>query len=105
MTSTGETGTPIVLVARMQARPGKEKELRDALPPLVAATRREEGCLTYAPHQGLDDPGLLVMHEVWQSEEHLRSHSQSEHLRAFAALAGELTDGGIRIERLRPLDI
>ncbi|MCX5355728.1 putative quinol monooxygenase [Streptomyces mirabilis] len=103
--TTEESGTPVVLVARMQARPGREQELRDALPALVAATRQEKGCLTYVPHQGLDDPGLLVMHEVWQSEEHLRAHARSEHLRAFAELAGELTDGGIRVERLRTLDV
>ncbi|MFC9285118.1 putative quinol monooxygenase [Streptomyces sp. NPDC057052] len=103
--TTGETGTPVVLIARMTARPGREKELRDALAPLVAATRQEEGCLTYVPHQSLDDPGPVVMHEVWQNEERLRAHSQSEHLRAFAERAGELTDGGIRIERLRVLDV
>ncbi|MFF4213226.1 putative quinol monooxygenase [Streptomyces sp. NPDC001796] len=99
-----ETG-PIVLVARMQARPGKEQELRDALPALVAATRQEDGCLTYVPHQGLDDPGLLVMHEVWQSEEHLRAHSGSDHLRQFAKLAETLTVGGIQIERLTELAV
>ncbi|CAM5574590.1 MULTISPECIES: putative quinol monooxygenase [Streptomyces] len=96
---------PIVLVARMQARPGKEQELRDALPALVAATRQEDGCLTYVPHQGLDDLGLLVMHEVWQSEEHLRAHSGSDHLRRFAELAQTLTVGGIRIERLTELAV
>lgn len=96
---------PIVLVARMQARPGKEQELRDALPALVAATRQEDGCLTYVPHQGLDDPGLLVMHEVWQSEEHLRAHAASDHLRRFAELAELLTVGGIQIERLTELAV
>ncbi|MFI6208164.1 putative quinol monooxygenase [Streptomyces sp. NPDC051041] len=96
---------PIVLVARMKARPGKEQELKDALSPLVAATRQEDGCLTYVPHQGLDDPGLLVMHEVWQSEEHLRAHSAGAHLRKFAELADTLTVDGIRIERLTELEV
>lgn len=102
--NTGDT-KPIVLVARMKARPGKERELRDALPALVAATRREEGCLTYVPHEGLDDTGLFVMHEVWRSEEHLRAHSGSDHLREFAGLAGELTVSGIEVERLTELDV
>ncbi|MEV7816316.1 putative quinol monooxygenase [Streptomyces flaveolus] len=96
---------PVVLVARMRALPGKERELRDALPALVTATRQEEGCLTYVPHQGLDDPGLLVMHEVWQSEAHLRAHSGSDHLRRFAELAETLTVGGIEIERLTELAV
>ncbi|MET9297068.1 putative quinol monooxygenase [Streptomyces sp. NPDC003077] len=102
---TGRTTGPIVLIARMKARPGKARELKDALPALVAATRREDGCLTYLPHHGLDDPGLLVMHEVWQSEEHLRAHSVSAHLRAFAELADTLTVGGIEIERLAELEV
>ncbi|MFH8535076.1 putative quinol monooxygenase [Streptomyces tendae] len=96
---------PVVLVARMRALPGKERELRDALPSLVAATRQEDGCLTYVPHQGLDDPELLVMHEVWQSEEHLRAHSASDQLRRFAELAGHLTVDGIQIERLTVLAV
>ncbi|GGL92687.1 antibiotic biosynthesis monooxygenase [Streptomyces fumigatiscleroticus] len=102
---TVQNAGPIVLIARMQARPGKEQELKEALPGLVAATRQEEGCITYVPHLGLDDPGLIVMHEVWQSEEHLRAHSGSDHLRKFAGLAEELTVGGIRIERLTVLDV
>ncbi|CAL9378239.1 putative quinol monooxygenase [Streptomyces sp. enrichment culture] len=96
---------PIVLVARMKARPGKEQELWDALPALVSATRQEDGCLTYVPHEGLDDPGLLVMHEVWQSEEHLRAHSASAHLRAFAERAATLTVNGIEIERLAEIEL
>ncbi|MFI8192060.1 putative quinol monooxygenase [Streptomyces sp. NPDC085946] len=95
---------PVVLIARMRARAGRGRDLRAALAPLVNATRQEPGCLTYVPHQGQDDPDLVVMHEIWQSEAHLRAHEHSPHLREFARLATELTEGGIAIERLRRLD-
>ncbi len=97
--------TPVVLLARMRARPGREQELQEALVPLVTATHQEPGCVAYAPHRGHDDPALFVMHEVWQSETHLRAHEQSAHLRQFAEKAASLTDGGIAIERLEPLGV
>jgi quinol monooxygenase YgiN len=45
------------------------------------------------------------MYEVWRSEEHLRAHERSPHLREFAELARSVTEGGIALERLRPLDV
>ncbi|MGC0379746.1 putative quinol monooxygenase [Streptomyces sp. SAI-229] len=97
--------TPVVLLARMHARPGREQELQEALVPLVTATHQEPGCVAYEPHRGHDDPALFVMHEIWQSEAHLRAHEQSAHLREFAEKAASLTDGGIAIERLEPLGV
>jgi quinol monooxygenase YgiN len=104
MTSQGPE-TPVVLIARMRARAGREEELRNALTPLVTATRQEEGCITYVPHRSQDDPALFVMYEVWRSEEHLRAHERSPHLREFAELARSVTEDGIALERLRPLDV
>ncbi|MFI7143001.1 putative quinol monooxygenase [Streptomyces massasporeus] len=98
-------GTPVVLIARMRARAGREEELRAALTPLVEATRQEEGCITYVPHRSEDDHAVFVMHEIWESEAHLRAHERSPHLREFAELARSATDGGIALERLRPLDV
>lgn len=106
MASTpGGTHTPVVLLARAHARAGREQEMLDALTSLVTATRQEQGCLTYEPHRGEDDPRLFVMYEVWGSEAHLEAHRQSPHLRHFFKLADSLTDDGISVEQLRPLGI
>ncbi|GAA2253577.1 antibiotic biosynthesis monooxygenase [Streptomyces ruber] len=96
---------PVVLIARLRARTGREGELKDALAPLVRASRREDGCITYTPHQGQDDPALFVVHEVWRSEAHLRVHSESSHFGEFVRTSESLLDGGIAVEPFRVLDV
>lgn len=54
---------------------------------LVAATRREPGCLSYELLQREDHPTSLLLTEEWESREHLRAHTQTEH---FIRLVAEL---------------
>jgi len=46
---------------------------------MVGPTRREEGCINYELHRGIDAPGTLLLHEVWASREHHRMHTQTPH--------------------------
>ena len=80
----------ITLVATAQARPGKEKELRDALLGLVAATRKEAGCLNYDLHISPENPGRFLFHENWTSKAALDAHLQSPHIQALVPRMGEL---------------
>lgn len=45
----------IVVVGSFTAQPGKEAEAVEAFEALVEPTHREEGCILYALHQGIDD--------------------------------------------------
>lgn len=54
---------------------------------LVAATRRETGCLSYELLQREDEPTSLLLTEEWESHDHLRAHTQTEH---FVRLVAEL---------------
>lgn len=90
----------VTVVAVMQAKPGKEEELRSAALGLVEPTRQEEGCLQYDLHVQLVDPAWLVFYENWSSVEHLDRHGASPHLQAFRAIAGGLLESS-RVERYR----
>ncbi|KZM37275.1 putative quinol monooxygenase [Oerskovia enterophila] len=54
---------------------------------LVAATRRELGCLSYELLQREDEPTSLLLTEEWESHDHLMAHTQTEH---FIRLVAEL---------------
>jgi len=69
----------VTLVVILRARQGQEPLLEAELRALVGPTRREEGCLTYDLHRGADAPDTYLLHEVWQSREHHRSHTQTPH--------------------------
>ena len=59
---------------------------------LVAPTHREEGCVLYALHQGVDDPRRLAFIERWACREQLDAHLASEHVQAALTRLPELFD-------------
>ena len=80
----------LTVVAELQAKPGKEEDVRSLLLTLIEPTRREEGCVQYDLHMNTGDPGRFVFYENWTSREHLDRHLASPHLTAAVAVAGDL---------------
>lgn len=70
----------LTVVAWMQAKPGKEDELRTAVLAVIEPTRKEEGCVQYDLHEHTEHPGAFVFYENWTSKEHLARHAASAHL-------------------------
>jgi quinol monooxygenase YgiN len=89
----------LAVVATMQARPGREDELRTALTGLLAPTRREAGCLNYDLHVSTDDPARFLFHENWTSAAHLEAHLRSAHVQAVLARLDELCAAPPQITR------
>ena len=87
----------LTVVAEMTAKPGKERDLQQALLALIEPTRKEEGCIQYDLHAGTDNPGRFVFYENWTSKEMLDRHSASPHLTAFREIAGDLLSEPARI--------
>jgi quinol monooxygenase YgiN len=69
----------VTLVVILRARQGQEPLLEAELRALVGPTRREEGCITYDLHRGADSTDAYLLHEVWESREHHRIHTQTPH--------------------------
>jgi quinol monooxygenase YgiN len=80
----------IVVVGSFTARPGKQAEAAEAFKALVEPTHREEGCILYALHQGVDDPRRLAFVERWASRELLDAHIASRHIQEILDRAEEL---------------
>lgn len=80
----------VVVVGSFKINPGKEEEAREAFTALVEPTHREDGCILYALHRGVDDPARLTFIERWESREQLDAHLTSDHVSALLQRADEL---------------
>jgi quinol monooxygenase YgiN len=69
----------ITLVVLFKTREGQEPLLEAELRALVGPTRKEAGCITYDLHRGADVPASFLLHEVWESREAHRLHTQTPH--------------------------
>lgn len=84
----------VVVVGSFTAQAGKEAEAVEAFESLVEPTHREEGCVLYALHQGVDDPRRLAFVERWASRESHSAHMSSPHVQGVLARAEELFEPG-----------
>ena len=87
----------LTVVAEMQAKPGQESALREALLGLIAPTRVESGCVQYDLHEDNDVPGRFLFYETWESKEHLDRHLATPHLEAFKARMDDLLAAPLRL--------
>ncbi len=93
----------LVLVARWTAREGEEGRVADALRRLTPASRAEPGCSYYQPCRSKDDPREFLIFEIYDDEDAVKAHGESEHFQTIGLPAIELLE---RRERLfyEPLD-
>jgi quinol monooxygenase YgiN len=69
----------VTLIVLFKAREGQESLLEAELRALVGPTRREEGCITYDLHRGVEADDTFLLHEVWVSREDHRLHTLTPH--------------------------
>jgi quinol monooxygenase YgiN len=83
----------ILVVARLQAKPGKRDELIDVVQEAVGAIRQEPGCITYAMHQDLVSENDFVFVEEWQDLDALRQHTGSANMESLGQGLANLLAG------------
>jgi quinol monooxygenase YgiN len=69
----------VVLVARWLAKEGEEERVLAILEELAPASRAEPGCRHYQPCRDREDPRRFLIFEIYDDDEALRVHSESEH--------------------------
>ncbi|MGA7885651.1 MAG: putative quinol monooxygenase [Acidobacteriaceae bacterium] len=77
----------ISFTVRMKFRPEDRQQVSDLLATLVAASRREPGCVTYVAHTVEGEPDTVVIYEQYRDEQALEAHRASKHFQA-GAVAG-----------------
>ena len=71
----------ITLVANMQAKPGKEKELELALQTVFPKVELEQGTVAYVLHRSKDKTGQFFFYEKYQDQQALDHHGSTPYLK------------------------
>ncbi|MBV7264637.1 putative quinol monooxygenase [Erythrobacter ani] len=73
----------LIVLAEAKLGEGALEAGRAAFTSMVEASRKEDGCISYAYAQDVIDPSTLHITEKWVDEAALVSHFQEPHMAAF----------------------
>ena len=91
---------PLVTIAKLHARRGREADARAALHEAQVGTHTEPGCRLYALHVDESDPGAFVMVEGWDSDAAMEAHLAAPYLQELIGKSDGLFDGPVEVQRL-----
>jgi len=94
----------VTVVVRLKAKPGMETRVRQELHNLLKPTRAERGCINFDMHQDPNDPSVFLFHENWVSEEDLKRHFQTPHIKRWIEEAKALLAEPMELTRWRKVD-
>ena len=78
----------LLVTARITTQPGAKDQLLPAAHRMVAATRQEDGCLSYELLESTESPDSYVMLETWRDRAALDQHMAAPAMAAFSGTAG-----------------
>lgn len=73
----------LVIAGEIRIDPEKREEAVAIVLEMMAATRNEDGCVTYVFSTDLEDPGLFRVFEEWESAGALDAHFTSPHMAVY----------------------
>lgn len=91
----------VYVVAYLKAHAGKGDDVVALASPLIDATRKEAGCISYDLYRKPAEPDTLVFVESWKDRAALDAHFAEPHLKAFQAATADLL-ADARIEVVHP---
>ena len=91
----------VVVTAVFQPKPGKQKELAEAMRRGIEAVHTEKGCELYAIHDAED--GTVTMIEKWTTVEDLDVHGAGAAVETLNADIGELIEKPTLVTRMTPI--
>ena len=94
----------VTVVVRLNAKPGKNAQARQELFSLLAPTRAEQGCINFDMHEAPNGPSMLLFHENWTSENDLKRHFKTLHLKRWIKLAETLLAEPLELTRWRKVE-
>jgi quinol monooxygenase YgiN len=87
----------LIVIGSARALPDHREELVVAACEVAAATRGDDGCLSYGFYADLDDANTIVGIETWRDQAALDAHMSHAHTQLFIARVGDLLDGTPRM--------
>lgn len=91
------------VVAQVQAKPGREGELRAATTPLIQQVRSDPKNLVYFLQEDNSKPGHFFFYEVFANEEDFNAHNDAPYVKAWFAKLAELAEGPVQVTKMHIL--
>lgn len=88
----------IILTAVIQAKPGKEQELKEVLKSLIPIAKEEKGTVEYILHASKAVPGKFFFYEKYQDKQTYDDHSNNTRLQDVFGQFGGLAIGEPQVE-------
>jgi quinol monooxygenase YgiN len=80
----------LVIAGTVRAPPENLAALKPHQLAMLAASRAEDGCLTYSYGLDVAEPGLIRVFEIWRDQAALDAHFQAPHMAVWRAACAEL---------------
>ena len=76
----------VIIAGTVRVPPENLAKLRPHQDAMLAASRAEDGCITYSYAVDVQDHGLIRVFEVWRDQAALDAHFQTPHMAAWRAV-------------------
>lgn len=80
----------VVITGTFRVPAEKLDAFRPQMDAMLAASRAEDGCNTYAYSLDLQEPGLVWVTESWRDAAALAAHAAAPHMQTWIAARGEV---------------
>ncbi|MCK5748330.1 MAG: antibiotic biosynthesis monooxygenase, partial [Oricola sp.] len=80
----------IIVSGKAKLAPGGLVAVQKEMQALIAATRKEPGCIDYSFGADVTEPDSILVLEYWESWEALDAHVAQPHMAAWFAKLGEI---------------
>jgi quinol monooxygenase YgiN len=77
----------ILVTGHIRVPPQAVETLRPHIQALVAATRKEDGCILYAFAEDMNEPGVIRIVERWRDWPSLEAHGKAAHIATWSGVA------------------
>ena len=89
----------IVIAGQVSIDPSRREAAEAAAREMMAETRKEAGCVSYAFSADLETPGRYRIFEEWENDAALRAHFASPHMARFQRALGGLGVREMAVQR------
>ncbi|MFI4965628.1 MAG: putative quinol monooxygenase [Caulobacterales bacterium] len=79
----------LIVAGTVRAPPENLGRLKPHMLAMLAASRAEDGCLTYSYGEDVAEPGLIRVFEAWRDQAALEAHFKAPHMAAWRAACAE----------------
>lgn len=75
----------IIIAGTVRVPPENLGRFKPHMAQMLAASRAEDGCLTYSYAEDVLEPGLIRVFEAWRDQAAIEAHFKAPHMAAWRA--------------------